>query len=75
MTEQPWYIKLQEPLWRAMDGIVLNKKRSRREVQLYFDMLDRLCQLKTLEMLEWFRSQQQVVDDVPDQAENCDDER
>lgn len=59
MADQPWYIKLQEPLWRAMDGIVLNKKRSRREMQLYFHLLDRLCQLKTLEMLEWFRSQQQ----------------
>ena len=75
MADQPWYIKLQEPLWRAMDGIVLNRKRSRREIQLYFDMLDRLCQLKTLEMLEWFRSQQQVVDDVPDQTEDCNDER
>lgn len=75
MADQPWYIKLQEPLWRAMDGIVLNKKRSRREIQLYFDMLDRLCQLKTLEMLEWFRSQQQVMDDVPDQTEDCDDKR
>lgn len=75
MQDQPWYIKLQEPLWRAMDGIVLNKKRSRRDIQHYFDLLDRLCQLKTLEMLEWFRSQQQVMDDVPDQTEDCDDKR
>ena len=71
MADQPWYIKLQEPLWLAMDGIVLNKKRSRREIQLYFHLLDRLCQLKTLETLEWFRSQQQVVDDVPGQTKEA----
>lgn len=58
MADQPWYIKLQEPLWRAMDGIVLNKKRSRREILLYFAMLDRLCQLKMIEVLEDLRSHQ-----------------